>query len=57
MNKRYEDLVKREKDILEKIKKLDLDDDFDRAVHRTYSEFVDNIRKLKVEYAVKIGKF
>jgi len=57
MNKRYKDLVDRENELLKKMKKLDLDDDFDRAVHKTYSDFVDNIRKLKVEYAVKVGKF
>jgi len=57
MNKRYKDLVDRENDLLKKMDKLDLDDDFDKSVHKVYSDFVDNIRKLKVEYALKIGKF
>lgn len=56
MNKRYKDLVDRENDLLKKMDKLDLDDDFDKAIHKVYSDFVDNIRKLKVEYATKIGK-
>ncbi len=57
MNKRYKELVDREKDMLSKMKKLDLNDDFDKAVYESYSQFVDNIRKLKVEYATKVGKF